>query len=86
MDGPAKDASRSYNPLPVDFIAAISKAELRSPRDLNPLTQTPYAMVATNTSPRTLLSITCGKWHIKVKILWIELSLALTPTRKKTVS
>lgn len=84
--GPASDAESITLPLPQGYTVAISKDEEKKPRGLNPSMLTAFVTDATNILPLILLSITLGKWHVKVKILWIELSLQVTPIRKSNVN
>src|ERR1035437_7341131 len=81
--GRANVATGHTRPQQAPSIAVTSKAGGKRPPGLNPSMQTPYVTAATNTSRRTLASITFGKWNVRVRILWIELSLRLTPIRRR---
>ena len=68
------------------YTARTFKDEGKKVRGSNRSMPTPFVTAAIDTSHHTLASISIGRWNVKVKILWIDLSFSLTPIKNGTVN
>ena len=86
MTGRAKGVSRDTLRRQALSTALTSMDVGKNQLGLNRLMRMPSVTVSTPTLPATLLSITLGKWNVRVRILWIDFFLSLTPIKRKTAN